>query len=317
MELIEAVPNISEGRDRGKIEAIVAQVRAVHGVALLDFDPDPDHNRTVITFAGPPEAIEEAALRLTARAVELIDLNKHHGEHPRMGAVDVLPFIPIRGATMAECVELAKRVGKRISEEFKIPVYLYAEAATRPERQDLANIRKGEFEGFPAKILEPDWAPDFGERRVHPTAGVMAVGARPPLIAYNVNLGTSDLEIAKKIAQAVRGSSGGLRYVKALAFELKERGLVQVSMNLTDYRKIPLHRAFELVKREAARYGVPVVGSEIVGLVPQEALNLAAEYYLQLENFRPEMILEERITQAMREVEAPEVGAGREKHHRE
>ncbi|MGQ9734803.1 MAG: glutamate formimidoyltransferase [Candidatus Bipolaricaulia bacterium] len=276
-------------------------------MALLDVDPDPDHNRTVITFAGPPEAIEEAALRLTARAVELIDLNKHHGEHPRMGAVDVLPFVPLREATMAECVELAKRVGKRINEEFKIPVYLYAEAATRAERQDLANIRKGEFEGFPAKILEPDWAPDFGERRVHPTAGVMAVGARPPLIAYNVNLGTSDLEIGKKIAQAVRFSSGGLRYVKALAFELKERGLVQVSMNMTDYRKTPLHRAFELIKREAARYGVPVVGSEIVGLVPQEALNMAAEYYLQLENFRPELIiLEERLAQAMKEAETHE-----------
>ncbi|MGQ9734802.1 MAG: glutamate formimidoyltransferase [Candidatus Bipolaricaulia bacterium] len=307
MKLIEAVPNISEGRDREKIEAIVAEVRAVRGVALLDVDPDPDHNRTVITFAGPPEAIEEAALRLTARAVELIDLNKHHGEHPRMGAVDVLPFVPLREATMAECVELAKRVGKRINEEFKIPVYLYAEAATRAERQDLANIRKGEFEGFPAKILEPDWAPDFGERRVHPTAGVMAVGARPPLIAYNVNLGTSDLEIGKKIAQAVRFSSGGLRYVKALAFELKERGLVQVSMNMTDYRKTPLHRAFELIKREAARYGVPVVGSEIVGLVPQEALNMAAEYYLQLENFRPELIiLEERLAQAMKEAETHE-----------
>jgi glutamate formiminotransferase len=304
MKLIEAVPNISEGRDQEKIEAIAAQVKAVRGVALLDVDPDPDHNRTVITFVGPPEGVEEAAIRLVAKAVELIDLNKHHGEHPRMGAVDVLPFVPLRGATMAECVELARRVGKRINEEFRIPVYLYAEAATRPERQDLANIRKGEFEGFPAKIQEPDWAPDFGERRVHPTAGVMAVGARPPLIAYNVNLGTSDLEVAKRIAQAVRGSSGGLRYVKALAFELKERGLVQVSMNMTDYRKTPLHRAFELIKREAARYGVPVVGSEIVGLVPQEALNMAAEYYLQLENFRPEMILEERIARAMKETEA-------------
>jgi glutamate formiminotransferase len=304
MKLIEAVPNISEGRDQEKIEAIAAQVKAVRGVALLDVDPDPDHNRTVITFVGPPEGVEEAAIRLVAKAVELIDLNKHHGEHPRMGAVDVLPFVPLREATMAECVELARRVGKRINEEFRIPVYLYAEAATRPERQDLANIRKGEFEGFPAKIQEPDWAPDFGERRVHPTAGVMAVGARPPLIAYNVNLGTSDLEVAKRIAQAVRGSSGGLRYVKALAFELKERGLVQVSMNMTDYRKTPLHRAFELIKREAARYGVPVVGSEIVGLVPQEALNMAAEYYLQLENFRPEMILEERIARAMKETEA-------------
>ncbi|MCR4405245.1 MAG: glutamate formimidoyltransferase [Candidatus Acetothermia bacterium] len=304
MKLIEAVPNISEGRDREKIEAIVAAVRAVRGAALLDVDPDPDHNRTVITFAGPLEAVEEAALRLTAKAVELIDLSNHRGEHPRMGAVDVLPFVPLRGATMAECVELARRVGQRISEEFKVPVYLYAEAATRPERQDLANIRRGEFEGFPAKIQEPEWAPDFGERRVHPTAGVMAVGARPPLIAYNVNLGTNDLEVAKRIAQAVRGSSGGLRYVKALAFELEERGLVQVSMNLVDYRKTPLHRAFELVKREAARYGVPVVGSEIVGLVPQEALNMAAEYYLQLEHFRSEMILEERLAQALGEVEA-------------
>ncbi len=304
MKLIEAVPNISEGRDRAKIEAIVAEVRAIRGVALLDVAPDPDHNRSVITFVGPPQAVEEAALRLTAKAVELIDLNKHRGEHPRMGAVDVLPFVPIQEATMAECIELARRVGKRISEEFKIPVYLYAEAATHPERQDLANIRRGEFEGFPAKIQEPDWAPDFGERRVHPTAGVMAVGARPPLIAYNVNLGTPDLEVARKIAQAVRFSSGGLRYVKALAFELKERGLVQISMNLTDYRRTPLHRAFELIKREAARYGVPVVGSEIVGLVPQEALNMAAEYYLQLESFRPEMVLEERLAQAMREAEA-------------
>lgn len=306
MELIESVPNISEGRDREKIEAIIAAVKAVRGVALLDVDPDPDHNRTVITFVGPPEAVEKGAIRLTAKAVELIDLNKHRGEHPRMGAVDVLPFVPLRGATMAECVELAERVGQRISAEFKIPVYLYAEAATRPECQDLANIRKGEFEGFPAKIQEPEWAPDFGERRVHPTAGVMAVGARPPLIAYNVNLGTSDLEIAKRIAQAVRGSSGGLRYVKALAFELKERGIMQVSMNMTDYRKTPLHRAFELIKREAARYGVPVVGSEIVGLVPQEALNQAAEYYLQLENFRPEMVLEERLAQALAEAEAIE-----------
>ncbi|HIC96501.1 TPA: glutamate formimidoyltransferase [Candidatus Bipolaricaulota bacterium] len=299
MKLIEAVPNISEGRDREKIEAIAAQVETIRGVALLDVDPDPDHNRTVITFVGPPEGVEEAAIRLTAKAIELIDLNKHRGEHPRMGAVDVLPFVPLRGATMAECVGLARRVGQKISEELKVPVYLYAEAATRPERQDLANIRRGEFEGFPAKIQEPEWAPDFGERRVHPTAGVMAVGARPPLIAYNVNLGTSDLGIAKRIARAVRGTHGGLRYVKALAFELKERGIVQVSMNMTDYRKTPLHRAFELIKREAQRYGVPVVGSEIVGLVPQEALNMAAEYYLQLEGFRPEMVLEERIARAM------------------
>jgi glutamate formiminotransferase len=302
MKLIESVPNISEGRDRQKVEAIVAEVETTEGIALLDVAPDPDHNRTVITFVGPPEAVEEAVLRLVAKAVELIDLRKHRGEHPRMGAVDVIPFIPIRGATMEECVELSRQVGEQISERFGIPVYLYERSATRPERQDLANIRKGEFESFPQKIQEPDWAPDFGERRVHPTAGVVAVGARPPLIAYNVNLGTSDLEVAKKIARAVRGSSGGLRYVKALGFALEERGIVQVSMNMTDYERTPLFRVFELIKREAERYGVPVVGSEIVGLVPQRALNMVAEFYLQLEDFKEEQILENRIAEELGEV---------------
>jgi len=299
MKLIESVPNISEGRDSRKIEEIAAQVRAVKGVALLDVDSDPDHNRTVITFAGPPPAVEEAVLRLVERAVELIDLRGHRGEHPRMGAVDVIPFVPIKGATMAECVELSRRVGERIWSMFKIPVYLYEESATRPERRDLANIRKGEFEGFAEKILEPDWAPDFGERRVHPTAGAVAVGARPPLIAYNVNLGTEDLRIAKRIAEAVRHSSGGLRYVKALGLALEERGIVQVSMNMTDYEKTPLFRVFELIKREAQRYGVPVVGSEIVGLVPQRALNMVAEFYLQLEGFGEDRILENRIAEEL------------------
>jgi len=300
MKLIESVPNISEGQDEQKIGTIAAEVRAVKGVALLDVDSDPDHNRTVITFVGPPEAVEEATLRLVGRAVELIDLNKHRGEHPRMGAVDVIPFVPIREATMEEAVELSRRVGEQISEQWGVPVYLYEKSATRPERRDLANIRKGEFEGFPTKIQEPGWAPDFGERRVHPTAGVVAVGARPPLVAFNVNLGTQDLETAKRIARAVRGSSGGLRYVKALGFALEERGIVQVSMNMTDYERTPLFRAFELVKREAQRYGVPVVGSEIVGLVPQKALNMVADFYLQLEEFQEEQILERRIAQESR-----------------
>jgi len=299
MKLVESVPNISEGRDKRKIEAIVAAVRAIQGVALLDVDPDPDHNRTVITFVGQPEAVEEAILRLVGKAVELIDLRQHRGEHPRMGAVDVIPFVPIRGVTMEECIELSRRVGEQIWSSFEVPVYLYERSATRPERRDLAEIRKGEFEGFSTKIQEPKWAPDFGERRVHPTAGVVAVGARPPLIAFNVNLGTSDLEVAKKIAKAVRGSSGGLRYVKALGFALEERGIVQVSMNMTDYEKTPLFRALELIKREAARYGVPVVGSEVVGLVPQKALNMVAEFYLQLEDFKEGQILENRIAEEL------------------
>lgn len=301
-KLVECVPNISEGRDQAKIEAIADEVRRTPDVILFDIDPDPDHNRTVITFVGAPERVVEAVLRLTAKAIELIDLNKHKGEHPRMGAVDVIPFVPIKHITMQECVELSKQVAQKLWERFRIPVYLYEESATRPERKDLANIRKGEFENFSNKIKEAEWAPDFGERKIHPTAGVVAMGARMPLIAFNVNLGTNNLEIAKKIAKAVRHSNGGLRYVKALAFELKERGIVQISMNMTNFKKTPLHQAFELIKREAERYGVPIIGSEIVGLVPQEALNQAAEYYLQLENFRPEMILEERIAQAMVQV---------------
>lgn len=299
MRLVECVPNISEGQVREKIEAIADEVRKIAEVYLLDVDPDPDHNRTVITFVGPAEAVAEAVIKLVGKAIALIDLNKHRGEHPRMGAVDVIPFVPIKNITMQECVELSKQVAQQIWEHFRVPVYLYEEAASRPERRNLANIRKGEFEGFSNKIKEAEWAPDFGERVIHPTAGVTAVGARMSLIAFNVNLGTDNLEIAKKIARSVRYSDGGLRYVKALAFELKERGIMQVSMNMINYQKTPLHQAFELIKREATRYGVPVIGSEVVGLVPQEALNMAAEYYLQLENFRPEIILEERIAQAM------------------
>jgi glutamate formiminotransferase len=291
------VPNISEGRDHGTIEAIVAVLRQTPGVLVLDVDPDADHHRTVITCVGEPSPVETAIVRFVGKAVELIDLTKHSGEHPRMGAVDVIPFVPLRGVTKAECVELARRVGQAIWERFKVPVYLYEEAATRPERRDLAVIRKGEFEHFPQKICEPDWTPDFGGRTVHPTAGVSAVGVRPPLIAFNVNLGTNNLEIAKNIAKAVRGSDGGLRYVKALGFALEERRIVQVSMNLINFEKTPIFQVFELVKREAERWGVPVVGSEIVGLVPQAALVQAAEYLLRLENFHQNQILENRLAE--------------------
>ncbi len=299
--LVECVPNISEGRDHAKIDTIVAAVRETPGVLLLDVDPDADHNRTVITFVGEPQAIESAVLNLVAQAVALIDLTKHKGEHPRMGAVDVIPFVPLRGVKKHECIELAQRVGQAIWERFKVPIYLYGDAATRPERKDLANIRKGEFENFFAKIQEPDWAPDFGERRVHPTAGVSAVGVRPPLIAFNVNLGTNNLDIAKQIAKAVRGSDGGLRYVKALGFALEGRGIVQVSMNLTNFEKTPIYQVFELIKCEADRWGVPIVGSEIVGLVPQAALLQVAEHFLRLENFSYDQVLENRLTQCLEE----------------
>lgn len=297
--LIECVPNISEGRDRAKIESVVEVVRQTPGAILLDVDPDADHHRTVITFAGEPQAVETAVLRLVERAVELIDLTKHQGEHPRMGAVDVIPLVPLQGIKTSECVEIARRLGQTIWEKFRIPVYFYEEAATRMERRDLASIRKGEFENFPKKIQEPDWAPDVGERLVHPTAGVSAVGVRPPLIAFNVNLGTNNLEIAKNIAKSVRGSDGGLRYVKALGFTLAGRGIVQISMNLTNFEKTPIYQAYELVKREAQRWGVPVVGSEIVGLVPQAALIQAAEYLLQLEDFKESQVLENRLAERL------------------
>lgn len=298
---LECVPNISEGRDHTKIDAIVAAVRQTPGAIVLDVDPDADHNRTVITFVGEPAAVETAILNLVAQAVELIDLTKHKGEHPRMGAVDVIPFVPLRGVTKKECIELARRVGAAIWERFKVPVYLYEDAATRPERRDLANIRKGEFENFFAKIQEPEWVPDFGERTVHPTAGVSAVGVRPPLIAFNVNLGTNNLEIAQQIAKAVRGSDGGLRYVKALGFALEGRGIVQVSMNLTNFEKTPIYQVFELIRCEADRWGVPIVGSEIVGLVPQAALLQAVEHFLRLENFQHSQVLENRLAECLEE----------------
>jgi glutamate formiminotransferase len=271
-------------------------------VVLLDRESDADHNRSVVTFVASPDAIVDAAIAGARKAAELIDLNKHTGEHPRMGATDVIPFVPISGVTMDDCVALARACGERMWNELAVPVYLYEKAATRTERENLAAIRKGQFEGIRDEIAAKESRrPDFGEARVHPTAGITAVGARPPLIAYNVNLGTSDIEIANKIARAVRHLSGGLRYVKALGFELKDRGIVQVSMNMVNYEGTPLFRAFEMIKREAERYGVPVIGSEIVGLVPQQALNAVADFYLQLEDFGQEQILEHRLQAAMEE----------------
>jgi glutamate formiminotransferase/formiminotetrahydrofolate cyclodeaminase len=301
-QIVECIPNFSEGRDEAKVEQLVVAIRSVPGVVMLDREMDASHHRSVLTFAGEPEAVLEAAFRAAQKAVELIDLNTHSGEHPRMGAIDVLPFVPIKGVSMEHCVELARRAGERIARELKVPVYLYEKAATRPDRVNLADVRRGEFEGLRQEIeINPARQPDFGEAKIHPTAGAVAVGARPPLIAYNVNLATTDLSIAKKIAKAVRGRDGGLQYVKALGFELKERGQVQVSMNLVNYEGSPIFRAFEMVKREAERYGVAVASSEIVGLVPQAALNACSEFYLRLENFSDNQVLETRLQAALGE----------------
>lgn len=303
-KIVECIPNFSEGRRPEVIDDIVAAIKTVPGAVLLDRESDADHNRSVVTFVAPPDRVVDAAIAAAKKAAELIDLNNHKGEHPRMGATDVIPFVPISGVTMDDCVELARQCGAAMWRELSIPVYLYEKAATRPERENLAAVRKGQFEGIRDEIATKEARrPDFGEPRVHPTAGITAVGARPPLIAYNVNLGTSDIEIANKIARAVRHLSGGLRYVKALGFGLKDRGIVQVSMNMVNYEGTPLFRAFEMIKREAERYGVPVLGSEIVGLVPQGALNAVADFYLRLENFSEDQILEHRLQATTEEVQ--------------
>ncbi|MFZ3368601.1 MAG: glutamate formimidoyltransferase, partial [Candidatus Sulfotelmatobacter sp.] len=291
------MPNFSEGRDKGKVDAIVAAMK-LEGVYLLDREMDADHNRCVITLVGQREAIQEAAIRGVGKAAELIDLNVHKGAHPRMGATDVVPFIPIDGVTIGDCVAMARHVGEEIWKRFQIPVYLYEAAATTPERQNLENIRRGQFEGIRAEIAtNVARRPDFGEARVHPTAGATVVGARKFLIAYNVFLNTPDVEIAKKIAKTVRFSNGGMRFVKGAGFLV--RGLAQVSMNLTDFEQTPVHRVFEMVKREAARYGVAPVSSEIVGLIPKKALEQAAEWFLQVENFDSSLILENRLAAVM------------------
>ena len=291
--LVECVPNFSEGRDKSKVDAIVDAMK-MEGVFLLDREMDADHNRCVITLVGEREAIQEAAIRGVGKAAELIDLTKHQGAHPRMGAADVVPFIPIDGVSIEDCVLMARHVGEEIWKRYQIPVYLYEAAAASPERQNLENIRRGQFEGIRADIAtNPTRRPDFGEPRVHPTAGATVVGARKFLIAYNVFLNTPDIEIAKRVAKAVRFSTGGLRFVKGTGFLV--RGLAQVSMNLTDFEQTPIHRVFEVVRREAARYGALPVSSEIVGLIPKKALEAAAEWFLQVENFDPSMILENRL----------------------
>jgi glutamate formiminotransferase len=295
MAIIECIPNISEGRRREVIDACAAAISGA-GVHLLDVKSDASHNRTVYTFAGDAAGVRAAVLALFGAAVPAIDLRTHSGEHPRLGAVDVTPFVPIEGATMADCVALAKSVGEQIGRQFGVPVYLYEEAATSPARRNLEDIRRGEFEGLAAKMAQPDWAPDFGPSAPHASAGASVVGARMPLIAYNINLATNRLDVAKKIAVAVRQSSGGLRFVKAMGVELADKGVVQVSMNLTNVEKTPIFRVFELVKREAARYGVTVLESEIVGLVPAAALTASAAWFLQMESgFSADQILENKL----------------------
>ncbi len=298
--LIECVPNFSEGRDPAKVEAIVAAMTGVPGVYVLDREMDADHHRCVVTLAGEPEAVAEAALLGVGKAMELIDLTKHSGAHPRVGAADVVPFIPIDGVTLEDCVALARRVGKEIWTRYRIPVFFYEAAAMRPDRVNLENIRRGQFEGLRDEMKRNhDRQPDIGEPKLHPTAGVTVVGARKFLIAYNVNLNTSDLGIANNIAKAIRFSSGGLRYVKSMGVELKARNLAQVSINLTDFEQTPMHRVYEMVKREAARYGAIPVGSEIVGLIPKKAIEMAADYFLQVENFSPEQVFENRLQAAL------------------
>ena len=308
-KIVECVPNFSEGRRPEVLEEIVAAIRGVAGVFLLDREMDANHNRAVVTIAGPPAEVAEAAFRGIAKAAERIDLRTHTGEHPRMGATDVVPFVPIAETTMEECVALARALGERVGRELSIPVFLYEAAATRPDRENLAEVRRGEFEGLSKEIgVNPDRRPDFGPEAIHPTAGAVAIGARMPLIAYNVNLATRDVSVAKKIAKAIRFAGGGLRHVKAMGFELKDRGLVQVSMNLVNYRETPIHRAFTMVEREAARYGAPVVASEIVGLVPADAIVASADFFLQLENFQPGQILENRLRAATEARAVPDEG---------
>lgn len=294
-KIVECVPNFSEGRDLDKIEKIVNPFRGKDGVKLLDYKRDEDHNRVVVTVVGEPQAVKKAVLEAMGIAIQLIDMTKHRGQHPRMGAIDVVPFIPIKNVSMTEAVELAKEVAKEASEKYKLPIFLYEKAATDPQRENLANIRKGEFEGMAEKIKQPEWRPDYGPTVIHSTAGATVIGARMPLVAFNVNLNTNSMDIANKIARNVRFLNGGLRYCKAIGIELKDRGIVQISMNMTDYTKTALYRAFELVRIEAARYGVPIVGSEIIGLLPMEALIDTAVYYLGIEDFSMEQILENRL----------------------
>lgn len=294
-KIIECVPNYSEGRNLEKVEQIVNCFRGKEGVKLLDYSSDKDHNRSVVTVVGEPEALRDAVVESIGKAVELIDLTKHEGQHPRMGAVDVIPFIPVKNTDVKECDALAKEVAQIASEKFDFPFFLYEDSATSKGRKNLAKIRKGQFEGMAEKMKDPKWKPDFGPSTIHPTAGVAAIGARFPLVAFNINLDTDNLEIADNIAKMVRLSSGGFKFCKAMGVELTDRNQVQVSMNLTKYTKTAVYRIFETVKMEAKRYGVSVVGSEVIGLVPMKALIDCAEYYLQIENFDIDQVLETRL----------------------
>lgn len=294
-QVIECVPNFSEGRDPEKLQKILRPFFEEKNVRVLDYSQDADHNRAVVTLIGTAEGLEHSVVEAVGIAAELIDLRQHQGAHPRMGATDVIPFIPIRKASVDDCDQLAKRVAKSIAERFQIPTFLYEESASSPERQNLAKIRKGEFEGMAEKIQKPEWKPDFGEAKIHPSAGVTAVGAREPLIAYNINLNTSDLDIATAIAKSIRFIGGGFRYCKAMGVDLPERKQTQVSINMTNYQKTHLYQVFEAVKMEAARYGVSVVGSEVVGLLPMEALADSCRYYLRLEHFDSSQIIEARL----------------------
>jgi len=299
-QLVECVPNFSEGRDAAKMDAIVQAILTAPDVVLLDRESDADHNRSVLTFVGPPAAVADAAVRAVEKAVELIDLTKHQGAHPRIGAADVVPFIPIEGVTLEECVRLAERVANEIWNRLRVPVYLYESAARRPDRVNLENIRRGQFEALIKEMgTVAERAPDVGDAVCHPTAGATVVGARKFLIAYNVNLGTPDVAIAKKIAKTIRFSTGGFRFVKSMGVMLGARNLAQVSINLTDFEQTPMHLVFETVRREAERWGVPVVGSEIVGLIPKKSIEMSADYFLRFENFRPELVLETRVAEAI------------------
>jgi glutamate formiminotransferase len=296
--IIESIPNISEGRRADVVDGVAAALRGVPGVRLLDVQRDADHNRSVLSLAGEPQALKQAILVLYERALAAIDLRTHKGEHPRLGAVDVVPFVPIEGASMLDCIALAREVGQAVAERFAVPVFLYEEAASAPHRRNLEDIRRGQFEGLPQKLADPLWVPDFGPAQPHASAGASVIGARAALIAFNINLGTADVEVAKRIAKAIRHSSGGYRHVKALGLMLQQRNVAQVSINMTDYTRTPLHRVFETVRAEAAREGVDVIGSEVVGLVPAQALIDAADYFLRLESFNPSQVLERRMRES-------------------
>lgn len=293
--ILQCVPNFSEGRDKEKVEKIVEEVRKVEGVKLLDYSSDPTHNRSVVTFVGDPDKVIEAAFNACKAASELIDMTKHEGEHPRMGAMDVCPLIPISEITMDEAVEYSKKLAQRVGDELGISVYLYERSATKSERENLADVRRGQYEAMEEKLKSDGWAPDYGPIELNKKSGVSAIGARPALVAYNVNLNTSDVEIAKKIAKSMRAKGGGFTYCKAIGLLLEDKNLAQVSMNLVDYTKTPIFRVFEAIKREAARYGVSIVNSEVIGLVPMQALVDCAQWYLQVDDFDINQVLETRL----------------------